>query len=154
LETDVRAIHKPKAILVVDGFESMTLIMSRIVQELGYNDIDSAHSGAEALHKMRAREFGLVICELEMQPMNGLELAFLVRQNPATRKTVFIVTTANQEVLGRAVSTGRFLLVDAYLMKPFTASQLSARLKDVSGRIRDPKQYRRLLLSPQYGLGF
>src|SRR4051812_5872804 len=154
METDVRALDKSKPVLIVDGFEIMTLIMSRIVQELGYNDIDTTHSGVEALHKMRAREFGLVICELEMQPMNGLELAFLVRQNRALQKTVLIVTTANQEILGRAVSTGQFKLIDAYLMKPFTADELSTRLKDVSGRIRDPKKYRHLLSSPQNNLGF
>jgi CheY-like chemotaxis protein len=154
LETDVGALDKSKPVLIVDGFETMTLIMSRIVQELGYDHIDTAHSGAEALQKMQSNEFGLVICELEMQPMNGLELAFLLRQNRAMRKTVIIVTTANREVLGRALSTGQFKLIDAYLMKPFMASELSTRLKDVSGRIRDHKQYRRLLSSPQRVLDF
>jgi two-component system chemotaxis response regulator CheY len=150
----VRPLDKLKPVLIVDDFQTMTVIMSRIVQELGYDNIDTAHSGAEALHKMKSKEFGLVICELEMQPMNGLELAFLIRQNRATRKAVIIVTTANREVLGRALSTGQFKLIDAYLMKPFTANQLSTRLKDVSGRIRDPKQYRRLLSSPQQVLDF
>ena len=143
----MRVADKP--VLIVDNLRTMTTVMSRIVQELGYSDIDTAHSGAEALHKLRSRQFGIVLCELEMHPINGLELAFLIRQNPTTRKIVIIVTTGNREILGRALNTGQFKLVDAYLIKPFTAEQLSTRLKDVTRKTRDPKHLRRMMLASQ-----
>jgi CheY-like chemotaxis protein len=139
-----------KSVLVVGDFRAMTAVMSKIVQELGFSDIVTAHSGSEALHKLGSQQFGFILCDLEMHPMNGLELAFLIRQNPTTRKTVIILTTGNREILGRALSTAQFKLVDAYLIRPFTAEQLSIRLKDVAGRIRDPRQVRRVLFASQH----
>jgi two-component system chemotaxis response regulator CheY len=120
----------------------MTTIITRIVSELGYEEIHTAHSGAEALQKMRTKDFGLVICELNMHPMDGLELAFCIRQDSQLRKAAIVLTTADAKALAQTISTEHFKLVDACLMKPFTANQLATRLSGISVRSSSLKKIR------------
>jgi two-component system chemotaxis response regulator CheY len=121
----------------------MTAIITRVVSEIGYEEVHTAHSGAEALQKMRTKDFGLVISELNMRPMTGLQLAVFIRRDPQFRKAVILLTTADAEAFAQAVSTEEFKLIDASLMKPFTADQLATRLTGIPSRFRDLRLRRR-----------
>jgi len=137
------AVAKSKPVLIVDDAPTVTAIITRIVSEMGYEEVHTAHSGAEALQKMRTKDFGLVISELNMRPINGLQLASSIRRDPQLRKAVILLTTADAKAFAQAVCTEEFKLVDASLMKPFTAGQLASRLTGIPSRFRGLRLQRR-----------
>jgi two-component system chemotaxis response regulator CheY len=130
-------VNTAQAVLIVDDSQTMTSIMSKIVRQLGYQKTDVAHSAKDALAKMRSASFGLIICELEMQPMTGFELAAVVRKDARLKDIIFILTTASKDSLGHALDDFWHGLVDGYLLKPFTAQQLLSRLNS-----RHPRRLR------------
>jgi two-component system, chemotaxis family, chemotaxis protein CheY len=112
----------PLPILVVDDYESMRSIMSAMLKALGYEDVDSAEDAVAALQMMHDKSYGLVISDVNMEPMSGLQLLRSVRSNVAWQGTRFLLTTAslNASLVTAAKNGG----ADAYLLKPFTPSQL------------------------------
>jgi two-component system chemotaxis response regulator CheY len=112
----------PLPILVVDDYESMRSIMSAMLKALGYEDVDSAEDAVAALQMMHDKSYGLVISDVNMEPMSGLQLLRSVRSNVAWQGTRFLLTAAslNASLVTAAKNGG----ADAYLLKPFTPSQL------------------------------
>ena len=63
-----------KRILIVDDSKTMTAIISRILREVNYTDIDRAHDGGSALAALRRKQYDLVITDWLMEPISGIEL--------------------------------------------------------------------------------
>jgi two-component system, chemotaxis family, chemotaxis protein CheY len=122
----------PLPILVVDDYESMRSIMSAMLKALGYEDVDSAEDAVAALQMMHDKSYGLVISDVNMEPMSGLQLLRSVRSNMAWQGTRFLLTTAslNASLVTAAKNGG----ADAYLLKPFTPSQLKLKLHEILSR--------------------
>src|SRR4051812_2199587 len=100
----------------------MVDIMTALLRKLGFVDIDAAVDGSSALGMMRDKRYGLVLSDLNMQPVNGLELLRKVRADPDLKPTPFILTTTSSHA-GSVVAAKR-AGVDTYLLKPFTFGQL------------------------------
>ncbi|MCL4153602.1 UNVERIFIED_CONTAM: hypothetical protein GTU68_043418, partial [Idotea baltica] len=66
-------------VLVVDDYKTMIRIIRNLLKQLGFEDIDDAADGTEALEKMKQRRYGLVISDWNMEPMTGYELLKQVR---------------------------------------------------------------------------
>jgi two-component system chemotaxis response regulator CheY len=66
-------------ILIADGSREMTRIVRSLLCSLGFNDIDEAMDGVAAIAKLRTRRYDLLISDIQMEPMGGLELASTVR---------------------------------------------------------------------------
>jgi CheY-like chemotaxis protein len=64
---------------------------------LGINDVDDANDGAAALAKMRSKRYGLVISDWNMVPMSGYELLRELRNDPALKRTPFIMVTSESK---------------------------------------------------------
>jgi len=60
-------------ILVVDDYKTMIRIIRNLLKQLGFDDVDEASDGTEALGKMKERKYGLVISDWNMEPMTGYE---------------------------------------------------------------------------------
>jgi CheY-like chemotaxis protein len=71
-------IHKP--ILIVDDEKNIRLTLSQVLETLGA-EIDTAANGEEALAKLTGREFGLILLDIRMPGMDGMEILRRVREN-------------------------------------------------------------------------
>jgi two-component system chemotaxis response regulator CheY len=116
-------IHKfSTPVLIVDDEVMMITVMTRILERLGYTDIDYAADGLTALEKMRARPYGVIICDWLMEPISGYDLLRSVRADPKLHDTPFIMATT-QTVMQNAIAAKQ-AGVDFYLLKPFTPTSL------------------------------
>src|ERR1043165_4782751 len=91
------AIDASMSILVVDDYNTMIRIIRNLLKQLGFENVDDASDGTAALAKMRAKKYGLVISDWNMEPMTGYELLQQVRADPALGTTPFIMVTAESK---------------------------------------------------------
>jgi two-component system chemotaxis response regulator CheY len=116
-------------ILIVDDYKTMIRIIRNLLKQLGFEDVDEAADGSEALNKMRGRKYGLVISDWNMEPMTGYELLKEVRADPSLGKTPFIMVTAESKT--ENVIAAKKAGVNNYIVKPFNAQTLRSKIDAV-----------------------
>jgi two-component system chemotaxis response regulator CheY len=119
------------SILVVDDYQTMIRIIKNLLKQLGFDDVDDASDGAEALGKMRQKRYNLVISDWNMQPMTGYELLKQVRADSGLRQTPFIMVTAESKT--ENVVAAKKAGVNNYIVKPFNAQTLKTKIETVCG---------------------
>lgn len=119
-------------ILVVDDYQTMVRIMRNLLKQIGYENVDDAANGEEALAKVRSKSYGLIISDWNMEPMTGLELLQNVRADPMSAQTPFIMVTAESKTDN--VLAARKAGVSSYIVKPFNAQMLKAKIDAVCGQ--------------------
>ncbi len=117
-------------ILVVDDYQTMVRIIRNLLKQLGFEDVDEASDGSEALNKMRERRYGLIISDWNMAPMTGYELLKQVRADRDLHATPFIMVTAESKT--ENVIAAKRAGVNNYIVKPFNAQTLKAKIDAVS----------------------
>ncbi len=117
-------------ILIVDDYSTMRRVLTSMLHAIGCRDVDGAADGAQALSLLRQKDYGLVICDLHMEPMSGAEVARIARANPATAQIPFVMISADSRPETRVMIDG--LKIEAFLLKPFTATQLHACIAKAS----------------------
>lgn len=124
-------VNKAIPILIVDDYKTMRSILRKMLNQIGFNNIDEAIDGQSALTKLKKKDYGLIISDWNMGPMSGYELLQQVRTTPKTRATPFILMTAEArtENLIAAKKAG----VSGYIVKPFNADILKTKLAAVIG---------------------
>lgn len=116
-------------ILVVDDYQTMVRIIRNLLKQLGFEEVDEASDGSEALTKMRERKYGLIISDWNMQPMTGYELLKQVRADRDLHSTPFIMVTAESKT--ENVIAAKRAGVNNYIVKPFNAQTLKAKIDAV-----------------------
>jgi len=116
-------------ILVIDDYQTMVRIICNLLKQIGYENVDQASNGAQALEMIKAKEYGLVISDWNMQPMTGFELLQKLRMDPAQAGTPFIMVTAESKTDN--VIAARKAGVSSYIVKPFNAATLKAKIDAV-----------------------
>ena len=126
-------------VLIVDDQEITVTLVKRIVSNMGFEQIDEAAGGEQALSMPRSRKYQLIISDLHMQPMNGLEFLCAIREHESVETIPFLMMTVNSTI-GPAVAAKRGG-ANAYLLKPFTPEQLRekvTRILSQAERLRGP----------------
>ena len=123
------ALNPSMSVLLVDDSKLMIGIIRGLLQHLGINDVDDANDGASALAKMRSKRYGLVISDWNMAPMSGYELLRELRNDPALKRTPFIMVTSESKT--ENVIAAKKAGVDNYIVKPFNAQTLKAKIETV-----------------------
>ncbi|MFP5491125.1 MAG: response regulator [Bacteriovoracia bacterium] len=122
-------------VLVVDDMLTMRKVVSKILRELGYTDIQEAVDGHEAWEKTKSADkpFGLIISDWNMPKMTGLDFLKNVRADEKLKSTPFLLVTAEAEStqVAEAIKTG----VDQYVVKPFSKDALKAKLESAHKKI-------------------
>jgi two-component system, chemotaxis family, chemotaxis protein CheY len=116
-------------ILVVDDYNTMVRIIKKLLKQIGYENVDDAANGEDALTKIRTKHYGLIISDWNMEPMTGFELLKRVRADAATATTPFILVTAESKP--ENVLAAQKAGVSNYLIKPFSAPMLKERIDSV-----------------------
>jgi two-component system chemotaxis response regulator CheY len=114
------------AVLWVGDSVPETRIVLRLLEQLGFTDVAHQRSALASLTLMRTRRFGLVLCDIDIAPMNGLQLLQAVRASRDLSNLCFVLVTGNTSP--DAVFSGKRLGADAILLKPFTPMQLRSKL--------------------------
>ena len=123
------AIDLSMPVLVVDDHNTMVRIIRNLLRQLGFEHIDDASDGSAALEKMRARRYGLVISDWNMEPMTGYDLLKEVRADPQLGRTPFIMVTAESKT--ENVIAAKKAGVSNYIVKPFNAQTLKTKIDAV-----------------------
>jgi two-component system chemotaxis response regulator CheY len=107
-----------KRILVVEDSPTMRSLLASALEDLETTvKVDEAESGFEALRMLPRGEYDLIVTDINMPDINGLELVSFVKRNEAYRGIpLVIVSTEGSE---RDRDKGLGLGADAYLVKPF-----------------------------------
>jgi len=125
------AVDTTMQVLIVDDYKTMLRIIRNLLKQIGFENVDDAADGAEALEKLRNKDYGLVISDWNMEPMTGFELLKEVRADDKMRKTPFIMVTAESKTDN--VVAAKQAGVDNYIVKPFNAETLKSKLSAVLG---------------------
>ncbi len=114
-----------RKILIVEDIPGLIHILQLEVQRLGYETI-LASNGEEAVEVALAQLPNLIMMDIMMPEMDGLEAARRIRENPQTRTIPIIAVTAlsGRKDKKKCIDSG----CDDYLSKPFTASKLSSSI--------------------------
>jgi DNA-binding response OmpR family regulator len=110
-------IHKP--ILIVDDEKNIRLTLSQVLETLGV-EIDTAADGEEALVKLKGREFGLILLDIRMPGMGGMEILRRVREIRPDIRVIMITAYGTIESAVEAMKLGA---VD-FLQKPFDPEEI------------------------------
>jgi two-component system chemotaxis response regulator CheY len=123
-------------ILIVEDSPTMRSLLASSLEELdGAMKITEAGSGFEALRQLPRDRYDLVVTDINMPDINGLELVSFVKNNDAYRDIpLLIVSTEGSE---RDVGKGLQLGADAYLVKPFDPDELREIVRSLLDRASD-----------------
>jgi two-component system chemotaxis response regulator CheY len=120
-------------VLVVDDFPTMRRIVKNLLKQIGFENIDEAEDGVQALNKLKGGNYGLVVSDWNMPNMQGIDLLRKVRQDDEPLKNIpFLMVTAEaeKEKVIEAIKAG----VDNYIVKPFTAEVLKEKLEKIADK--------------------
>ena len=112
--------------LVVDDFNTMRRIVRNLLKELGFNNVEEAEDGVDALGTLKAGGFDFVISDWNMPNMDGLQLLQTIRADAAMSSLPVLMVTAEakKENIIAAAQAG----ASGYVVKPFTAATLEEKL--------------------------
>jgi two-component system, chemotaxis family, chemotaxis protein CheY len=116
-------------VLIVDDYKTMLRIIRNLLKQLEFDNVEEATDGAEALQKLRAGNFGLVISDWNMAPMTGLDLLKEVRADARLKDMPFIMITAESKT--ENVVAAKQAGVSNYIVKPFNAETLKEKIEKV-----------------------
>jgi phosphate regulon transcriptional regulator PhoB len=123
-------------ILIVDDEPDIVDLVSYNLKKDGFR-VTTASDGEAALHKIRKDRFDLVVLDLMLPGIQGVELCRIIRNDPKTAATPIIMLTAKGEEVDRVI--GLESGADDYMTKPFSSRELIARIKAVLRRTGEKK---------------
>jgi two-component system chemotaxis response regulator CheY len=120
-------------VLIVDDRAVSRALVSQALDEIGILHHTTEGDGRTALGMLAARPVHLVIADLGMPGMNGLELLHALRENRSTREIGFILMT--ETPTPQVMAQGRQLGLNQLVRKPFSTVTLRAAIERVVGRL-------------------
>ena len=111
-------------ILVVDDEENVRVLFSRILQKEGYQ-VECASSGSEAIEKLANSSFDLVVTDLKMNGVDGLDVVRKGKTVNHTMPFILISGYGTNQTAGTAAREG----ADMFLMKPIEITELKLAVK-------------------------
>ena len=122
-----------KNILIVEDSKAIRSMIRVSLEEAGVFYVVEAGNGFEALKTLPTRRFDLIITDINMPDINGLELIGFVKSNPAYRDIplVIVSTEKTEEDVKRGLALG----AAGYVVKPFTRADLMAAVEKVLGKV-------------------
>ena len=119
-----------KTVLVVDDLQAQLNLISGYLQEEGFQVV-TAGNGNEALAKASAKVPDLVITDLVMPEMSGLEFCRKLKKNPETAEVPVIACTTKDRDMDKKWAKKQGVV--AYLVKPFTRDEMISAVKNSVG---------------------
>jgi len=118
-------------ILLVDDNHHMRVLLTEILRAIGVKEVFEAADGAEALKMLRANPIDIVMTDLAMQPLDGIDLVRLVRNSRDSPNPMVPVIMVTGHSTLRRVAEARDVGVTEFLSKPVTARGVIERIARV-----------------------
>ena len=115
-----------KTVLIVDDLQAQLKLISGYLTNEGFNVV-TASNGCEALDKAIAQSPDLIITDLVMPEMSGLEFCRKLKKNPDTAKIPVIACTTKDRDMDKKWAKKQGVV--AYLVKPFTKEEMMTTVK-------------------------
>lgn len=125
-----------KKVLIAEDEEDVLNLICANLKDAGFSVL-KASDGAEALSKIRTEVPALIVLDLMLPGMTGLEVCRVLKGDRATARIPVIILTAKAEEVDRIV--GLELGADDYVTKPFSPRELVLRVKSVLRRNNAPE---------------
>ncbi len=117
-----------KSLMIIDDSATMRKIIMRTVRMSGleFEKMDEAGSGVEALERLKGGPVDVILCDINMPEMNGMDLVKQARQLPtcSATKIVMVSTESAQETIDQLLALG----ANGYITKPFTPEKFREKL--------------------------
>jgi two-component system chemotaxis response regulator CheY len=121
----------PLDVLIVDDSAAIRKILQRVLRQTDLNlgQIDEAGDGTEAVEILKNKTFGLILSDINMPQMDGLQLLARIKEIDHLKNVpvIMITTEGGQGKVMEAVQLG----ATGYVRKPFTADQIKEKLAGV-----------------------
>ena len=125
--------------LIVDDFSMVRVMLRRTLKDLGFDNVDEASDGREALTKIEksceaGQPYSLVFCDWTMPEVMGFEVLEICRASDLMKHVPIIMVTAESEQkhIIRAVNSG----ANEYIVKPFTMKILEDKMTKVFTKLQ------------------
>lgn len=138
-----RTMAKAK-ILVVEDDRSLADVLEYNLRQDGYETY-VAYDGQDGLNQSKLRSPDLVVLDLMLPIVDGLEICRRIRADPVTKKQLVLMLTAKGEETDQVA--GFSVGVDDYVAKPFSVRVLLERIKALLRRLNSPTQPGDILVS-------
>jgi phosphate regulon transcriptional regulator PhoB len=135
-------MNNPNQIIVVDDEVDLIELVSYNLKKEGFS-VDSAADAETALKKIRKGQYDLLILDLMLPGIQGIELCRILRSDPKTSGLPIIMLTAKGEDVDRII--GLEMGADDYMAKPFSPRELIARVKAVLRRAGEKSATKKVL---------
>ena len=148
LDPTVKPIQEAN-VLVVDDSRTMRLVLIRALNGLGFTNITEANDGRQAMDLITQKSFDLMLLDMEMPEMNGMEVLQAVQANPLLKGLPIIVISGAEQIENavKCIEAG----AEDYLPKPFNPTLLRARVTSSleKKRLRDLDRLRFIQLQEE-----
>lgn len=134
-------MSRRRVLIVDDEPDILELVSYNLGKE--HFSVSAATDGPEALSKLRKENFDLVVLDLMLPGMSGLDICRILRNDPKTASLPIIMLTARGEEIDRVL--GLEMGADDYMTKPFSPRELIARTKAVLRRSANRPEEQRVL---------
>jgi len=125
-----------KTILIVEDEEPILQALQRILELSGNYQALVANDGQKALSVLESTVPDLIISDISMPGMSGLEFCQKVRENPVTKSLPFIFLTAKKEKMVEGIQAGG----DDFLIKPFNVDEVLAKIEAIFRRLDNTRE--------------
>src|SRR5256885_6783364 len=123
-------------VLIVDDDPDILRLVSYNLTQAGF-DVATAATGRKALESVQKRQPDLIILDLMLPDVDGMEVCRTLRQREDSRRIPIVMLTARSEEIDRVI--GFELGADDYVMKPFSPRELVLRVKSIFRRMKDER---------------
>jgi two-component system chemotaxis response regulator CheY len=128
-------------ILLVDDNHHMRVLLTEILRAIGVRQVYEANDGAEALQVMRTHQIDIIMSDLAMQPLDGIDFVRLLRNSPDSPNPMAPVIMITGHSTHKRVNEARDVGVNEFLSKPVTAKGVLDRIGRV---VESPRPYVRI----------
>jgi two-component system, chemotaxis family, chemotaxis protein CheY len=125
-------------ILIVDDNHHMRVLLSEILKAVGVKHIFEASDGAQALQMMRGLGIDIIMTDLSMQPLDGIDFVRLLRRSPDSPNQMCPVIMITGHSTAARVQEARNAGVNEFLAKPLTARGVVQRINQI---VENPRPY-------------
>jgi CheY-like chemotaxis protein len=130
-EAEIALRYDLLKILLVDDNHHMRVLLSEILKAVGVRQIFEASDGAQGLQMMRNHAIDIIMTDLSMQPLDGIDFVRLLRRSPDSPNQMCpVIMITGHSTLAR-VQEARNAGVNEFLAKPLTARGVVERLSQV-----------------------
>lgn len=120
-------------ILVIDDQDFVRTIVKKMLSQLGVGIVLEAHDGNSGLDVVSREAPDLVICDIQMRPVDGFGFVRQLRATPAVSQTPVIMLTAHTDAA--TVARAKELNINAFLAKPVLPPALKDKIVKVLSRV-------------------